>query len=107
MHTEEISPPKSLLLVMVLTSVGQVSICEVQIPAVVGGRTIMENSDNPADCSSPAVMDSPTATYGQQGESALEVGQQVMKDAETGVPRHNKVGLSGKHQPCHHQFNLF
>jgi hypothetical protein len=74
---------------------------EMQIPAVVGGKKIAEYPDIPRDCSSPAVMDSRTATYGQQGESAVETGQQVMKDAETGSSGHIRTGLAGKHPAIH------
>jgi hypothetical protein len=57
-----------------------------QVPAVVGGRAIMEKDDNP----------SRLATYGKQGESAVEAGQQVMKDAEG---REDRTGLAGNQYP--------
>jgi len=56
---------------------------------VVGGRAMMETSDNP----------SRLATYGAQGESAMDAGQQVMKDAEAGVARDDRTGLAGSPPP--------
>ena len=53
---------------------------------MVGGRALSGNLDN-----NPSRL----ATYGEQEGSAVEAGQQVMKDAEAGVPRVGKTGLAG------------
>ena len=69
-----------------------------QVPAVVGGKTIKgspEGKEEGEGSKQTAGLDPRQATYGQKGPSATGVGKQVMKDAEQGLVSDNSSALSG------------